>query len=135
MVSLDGAMEHVLKDDTLHDSDKVIRYVDTMQKYMDYQNQYNAPYTQVAPSAATGPLQTHNEVNTDLKQDDSDYSSINYESLSKTDDQVHVNQENKEGDTNNTDNGHQVNVVKDIPVKKIKEKKVYFFNKHWLECK
>jgi hypothetical protein len=57
IVSLDEEMENILKNDSLTDAEKVTRYTNIMQKFMDYQKQYKPPNIQVTPSGAAGEMQ------------------------------------------------------------------------------
>ena len=57
IVTLDDQMENILKDNSLTDNQKVEKYSAIMQKFMDYQDQYNrSTNIQVSPEGATIPM-------------------------------------------------------------------------------
>ena len=53
LLSLDDAMEKILKDDKLSDMEKMKKYTSTMQTYMEYRKKYSGP-TQTAPAGTMG---------------------------------------------------------------------------------
>ena len=56
MISLDHEMEEILNNRTLTESEKVTKYTEAMQKFMEYQKQYTLPSVQVTPLATTGDM-------------------------------------------------------------------------------
>ena len=130
-------MENVLKDGTFTDSEKVTKYTDTMQRYMDYQNQYNLPHTQVVPSAAAVPMQTETEEGgEDMKQGiQNNTPTIHEEPIVS---ESSVKDHNGEGElksvTDNPNTKLPGEKSKISTNKKLKVGKEYFFTNPWLEC-
>jgi hypothetical protein len=133
IVSLDGEMENVLKDDALTDSEKVTRYTDTMQKFMDYQKQYTPSNHQVTPSAAAGEMQNGGESDSPGEKN-SEYFSVDSNTL--------PNEDKKQTVIPKSDNEEDIHVAaptlktsKPVSKRLFKKKVEYFFSNPWLVSK
>jgi spore coat protein CotH len=117
-------MEEILNNGLLTESEKVIKYTEAMQKFMEYQKQYTLPSVQVTPRGTTGDM---GEVNSTESGENVNIIQKDFEAPDKV--------------TKNPHESKQIDVplapisIKSTPKTRIKPKKrEYYFSNPWLHC-